>query len=80
MAHASTNLIDTHTTTGSADGSRALGLLARAFARVTEQRRVNRTIATLSELSDRTLADIGIERSEIERIARYGRKLSNRDL
>ena len=77
MAHASTGLIDARTAAGGADGSRALGLVARAFAWIAEQRRVNRTIAALSDLSDRTLADIGIERSEIERIARYGRNLSN---
>jgi len=45
-----------------------------------KRHRVNRTVAALSDLTDRTLADIGIERSEIERIARYGRNLSNSGL
>jgi uncharacterized protein YjiS (DUF1127 family) len=55
-------------------------LMARAFAWIAARRRVRRTVAALSDLSDRTLADIGIERSEIERIARYGRNLSNSSL
>ena len=76
MAHTATGLIDARTAAGGA----ALGLVARAFAWVAEQRRVKHTIAMLSDLSDRTLADIGIERSEIERIARYGRNLSNSGL
>ena len=74
MTHASTSLMGARTTTDSTDGGRAVGLVARAFAWIAEQRRVSRTIAKLSDLSDRTLADIGIERSEIERVARYGRK------
>jgi uncharacterized protein YjiS (DUF1127 family) len=80
MAHASTGLIDARTAAGGADASRALGFVGRALAWIAEQRRVKRTIAMLSDLSDRTLADIGIERSEIERIARYGRNLSNSGL
>ena len=80
MAHAATGLIDARTAAGGAGGSRALRLVARAFAWIAEQRRVKHTIAMLSDLSDRTLADIGIERSEIERIARYGRNLSNSGL
>ena len=80
MAHAATGLIAARTAAGGADGSRALGLVARAFAWIAEQRRVKHTIAMQSDLSDRTLADIGIERSEIERIARYGRNLSNSGL
>jgi uncharacterized protein YjiS (DUF1127 family) len=63
-----------------AGGSRGFLLVARGFAWIVERHRVNRTIAALSDLSDRTLADIGIERSEIERIARYGRNLSNSGL
>jgi len=61
-------------------GNSVLQLVARAFAWIVERHRINRTIAALSDLSDRTLADIGIERSEIERMARYGRNLSNSGL
>jgi uncharacterized protein YjiS (DUF1127 family) len=67
MSHASTDFVDTRSE------SKALPALVRAFAWMAEQRRVNRTIAMLSELSDRTLADIGIARSDIPRVARYGR-------
>jgi uncharacterized protein YjiS (DUF1127 family) len=52
---------------------KAAQTVAKVVAWVLEQRRVNRTIATLSDLSDRTLADIGIARSDIPRVARYGR-------
>jgi uncharacterized protein YjiS (DUF1127 family) len=38
-----------------------------------ERRRVQREIAELSGLSDRTLRDIGVLRHDIERIVRYGR-------
>jgi uncharacterized protein YjiS (DUF1127 family) len=43
------------------------------IAWVGEQRRINRTIAALSGLSDATLKDIGIERGNIEQVARYGK-------
>ena len=48
-------------------------MVAKAFAWIVEQHRVNRTIAALSSLSDHTLADIGIERPNIRNVARYGR-------
>jgi len=79
MSHASTGSIAAQSA-AHAGGSRGLLLVARGFAWIVERHRVNRTIAALSDLSDRTLADIGIERSEIERIARYGRNLSNSGL
>jgi uncharacterized protein YjiS (DUF1127 family) len=72
MSHTSTSFAAAHAAEHSAIG-RVLSLLTAAFAWIGEQRRVNRTIAALSELSDRTLADIGIDRSEIARVARYGR-------
>lgn len=56
-----------------AGGSRGVQLVTKAFAWVAEQRRINRTVATLSSLSDATLKDIGIERGDIERVARHGR-------
>jgi uncharacterized protein YjiS (DUF1127 family) len=71
MAHASTSLADARS--AGRDSRGILQALSRPFAWISEQRRVNRTIATLSDLSDQTLADIGIERSDIPRIARYGR-------
>ena len=80
MSHASTGSIAAHVDSLRVGGSSGLQLVARAFAWIVERHRVNRTIAALSDLSDRTLADIGIERSEIERIARYGRNLSNSGL
>jgi uncharacterized protein YjiS (DUF1127 family) len=67
MSHASTDFVDTRSV------PKAVPALVKAYAWIAEQRRVNRTIATLSELSDRTLADIGIARSDIPRVARYGR-------
>jgi uncharacterized protein YjiS (DUF1127 family) len=56
-----------------ADSSKTQSLMARAFAWVVSQRRISRTAATLSSLSDATLKDIGIERADIERVARHGR-------
>ena len=44
------------------------------------KRRHSRTIARLHDLSDRSLADIGIDRSEIEAVVRSGgRDRSRRD-
>jgi uncharacterized protein YjiS (DUF1127 family) len=80
MSHASTGSIAAQSAAYAAGSNGSLQLVARAFAWVAERRRVNRTVAALADLSDRTLADIGIERSEIERIARYGRNLSNSGL
>ena len=71
MSHASTEFADT--SAASHTWAKAAPALIRAFAWIAEQRRVNRTIAMLSELSDRTLADIGVARSDIPRVARYGR-------
>ena len=45
----------------------------RLFAYVAERRRIARTIAQLEGLSDRMLADIGLQRCDIARVARYGR-------
>ena len=45
-------------------------------AKYAEQRRINRAIAELSGLSDRMLADIGVQRHDIESIARNGRDAS----
>ncbi len=45
----------------------------RIFAYLAERRRVARTVAQLEGLSDRMLADIGLQRCDITRVARYGR-------
>ena len=73
MSHTSTSFADAASPAYSAGSNKTEHLLARAWAWVAEQRRVNRTVATLSNLSDATLRDIGIERGDIERVARHGR-------
>ena len=74
MSHTSTGLATAGSPSlGAGNGSKAVQLAARALAWVAEQRRVNRTVATLSNLSDATLKDIGIDRDDIARVARYGR-------
>jgi uncharacterized protein YjiS (DUF1127 family) len=45
----------------------------RIFAYLAERRRIARTVAQLQGLSDRMLADIGLQRCDITRLARYGR-------
>ena len=80
MSQTSSGSVAAHPAAYAGGSSRGLQLAARAVAWIAARRRVRRTVAALSDLSDRTLADIGIERSEIERIARYGRNLSNSGL
>jgi uncharacterized protein YjiS (DUF1127 family) len=46
---------------------------AAAAAAWTQRRRIERSVAELSGLSDRMLKDIGVGRHDIERMARYGR-------
>jgi uncharacterized protein YjiS (DUF1127 family) len=43
------------------------------LAYLAERRRIARTVTQLQSLSDRMLADIGLERCDIARVARYGR-------
>ena len=45
-------------------------VVQRAAARVAYRHRVNRTIRELSALDDRTLSDIGLQRGQIEAVAR----------
>jgi uncharacterized protein YjiS (DUF1127 family) len=73
MTHASTDFATASAASAIAVGGKVLQLVSSAFGWVAEQRRVSRTIATLSSLSDATLRDIGIERGDIEQVARYGR-------
>lgn len=51
----------------------SLEVSQRIFAYLAERRRVARTVAQLEGLSDRMLADIGLQRCDITRVARYGR-------
>jgi len=53
--------------------TRISGLTGGLFASLADWHRVRRNTLELSSLSDESLKDIGIERSQIERIARYGR-------
>ncbi len=56
-----------------ADGTRRVGLLApiaQLIAWWDERRRIARTMAELEQLTDAELADIGISRADIERVAR----------
>ncbi|HMR32600.1 MAG TPA: DUF1127 domain-containing protein [Geminicoccaceae bacterium] len=46
------------------------GLFARVISWLDGQRRYRRTVDELSQLSDRELADIGLYRDDIERVAR----------
>jgi uncharacterized protein YjiS (DUF1127 family) len=73
MARTSTSFAPASSPAYAAGGSKALQLVSKAVAWFAEQRRVRRTVATLSNLSDATLRDIGIERGNIERVARHGR-------
>jgi uncharacterized protein YjiS (DUF1127 family) len=73
MAQTSTSFAPAGSPTYAAGSSKALQLVSKTVAWLAEQRRVRRTVATLSNLSDATLRDIGIERGNIERVARHGR-------
>ena len=52
---------------------RAQSFFAGLFAGFIEYRRIRRNTLELGSLSEATLKDIGIDRSEIQRIARLGR-------
>lgn len=56
--------------TGTRGGRRLAELAERAVAWWRERRRIARTIAELEALTDSELADIGITRADIERVAR----------
>jgi uncharacterized protein YjiS (DUF1127 family) len=55
-----------------------LAVLARLarhqIARIVERRRMRRDAWALLAMDDRTLADIGLHRCEVEHAARYGRR------
>jgi uncharacterized protein YjiS (DUF1127 family) len=65
-----------HTQSGSAGTAYLTDRIADALRAVwtahQRRRRHNRTIGRLHDLSDRSLADIGIDRSEIEAVVRSG--------
>lgn len=54
--------------------SRILESLYRVGAAIHESRQRARTVAELSRLTDRQLADIGISRSDIPSVATRGRR------
>jgi uncharacterized protein YjiS (DUF1127 family) len=54
-------------------GARSIaGMAAKAFAGVRKRRAIRATVAELRSLDDRTLRDVGLDRSEIESIAWVG--------
>jgi uncharacterized protein YjiS (DUF1127 family) len=73
MIQASSSLIQSRSAGYASESHGLLPSLAKAFAWVLEERRIKRTVGTLRGLNDRTLADIGIDRSQIAHVARYGR-------
>jgi uncharacterized protein YjiS (DUF1127 family) len=54
----------------------AADALRAAAASLAKRRRISRAKAELHSLSDRMLADIGVQRSHIDRIVRQGRDAS----
>ena len=50
------------------------GLAKRRIARIVERRRVRRDAEALLSMDDRTLADFGLRRCEVEYAARHGRR------
>ena len=54
--------------------SRILESISRIGAAIHERRQRARTVAELSRLTDRQLADIGISRGDIPSVAAYGRR------
>ncbi len=73
MSRTSAGFATTDSAAFGAGNTGPMQLVAKAFAWIAEQRRIKRTVATLSSLSDATLKDIGIERGNIDSVARYGR-------
>jgi uncharacterized protein YjiS (DUF1127 family) len=86
MIYASTSPSSANSFSGVAQSRRGAQLMVLAFvakaivsapvkliATVAEQRRMARAVNELEALSDRTLADIGIQRQEIPHVVRYGR-------
>jgi uncharacterized protein YjiS (DUF1127 family) len=55
-------------------------ILSRLIATWVERRRIARTVDQLQGLSDRMLADIGLARCDIARVAREGREAWDRRL
>jgi uncharacterized protein YjiS (DUF1127 family) len=47
--------------------------IKRLIARIRNERRIRRAVDELMALDDRTLADIGLTRGDVERVVRYGR-------
>jgi uncharacterized protein YjiS (DUF1127 family) len=78
--HTARSLTDVHgievdlRTAAPPDRRRRLGNVVRSLAsEVARRRRLRRGLDALRSLDDRMLADIGIARSEAERVVRHGR-------
>jgi uncharacterized protein YjiS (DUF1127 family) len=60
-----------------ASGGRRQSALAKSMgrwiARIRKERRIRRGIEEMMALDDRMLRDIGVSRSDVEYVARYGR-------
>lgn len=68
--------LTSHSPTATGEGSilaRMAALAGSLFAALAEARRIHRNARELESLSDEALKDIGVERSQIARVARYGR-------
>jgi uncharacterized protein YjiS (DUF1127 family) len=48
--------------------------ISRPLARILSEHRIHRDIKTLSQFSDYMLTDVGLSRTEIEHVVRYGRQ------
>ena len=59
-------------------GARLASGAGKLIAYWAERRRQRRAVAALAGLSDRMLADIGLERCDIARVVRHGRDASDR--
>jgi uncharacterized protein YjiS (DUF1127 family) len=67
------SMITTTTSSSALSGAGFLSSAASLFAGIREHFRVRKAMQELRSLSPEALKDIGIERSEIERIVRFGR-------
>jgi uncharacterized protein YjiS (DUF1127 family) len=67
------SMITSTTSSPALSGAGIRSSLASLFGRVQEHFRVRKAMQELRALSPEALRDIGIDRSEIERIVRFGR-------
>jgi uncharacterized protein YjiS (DUF1127 family) len=62
-----------HASTAELSTARTPSFLGGLLTKIAEYRRIRRNALELHSLSNETLKDIGLDRSEIQRIARFGR-------